>query len=216
MREPASEDPLMVELLLSEEGGGPWKLEPQSQPWGQLLAAQTLQTSVVPMETVPPTQTVEPIPRAVGSGPGRLALVGAGEACPLLAGHGPWRNSVLFLPVHPEDAPAHSTPTSSPTRPRSGREGSLMAHCSHSSSRAQAAGPRTCSHHMGRSSGSLCSLTRATSPGHPHSCLTRQGRQRGKRSSRWPLRAWRAYGASSYSSSSRSFSRTLAWGSLRT
>uniref|UniRef100_A0A5G2QUK7 Interleukin 17 receptor A n=1 Tax=Sus scrofa TaxID=9823 RepID=A0A5G2QUK7_PIG len=126
VREPASEDPLMVELLLSEEGGGPWKLDPQSQPWGQLLAAQTLQTSVVPMETVPPTQTVEPIPRAVGSGPGRLALVGAGEACPLLAGHGPWRNSVLFLPVHPEDAPAHSTPHHHPPGRRSGREGSLM------------------------------------------------------------------------------------------
>lgn len=125
VREPASEDPLMVELLLSEEGGGPWKLDPQSQPWGQLLAAQTLQTSVVPMETVPPTQTVEPIPRAVGSGPGRLALVGAGEACPLLAGHGPWRNSVLFLPVHPEDAPAHSTPTSSPTRPPEWSRGQL-------------------------------------------------------------------------------------------
>eukprot|EP00069_Balaena_mysticetus_P015008 bmy_08988T0 len=108
--EPASQGSLLVELLLAGEGGGPSRLEPQ--PWPQEQpAAQTLQTTVVPVDGAPPAQAVEPVPQAVRSGAAsRLALAGGGEACPLLGGWGPGRNSLLFLPVHPEDPPVRSSP----------------------------------------------------------------------------------------------------------
>ncbi|XP_057557905.1 LOW QUALITY PROTEIN: interleukin-17 receptor A [Hippopotamus amphibius kiboko] len=110
VREPTSEGHLLVELLLAGEGGGPLRLEPQ--PWSQEQpAAQTLQTMVVPVDRAPPAQAVEPVPRAVGRGAAsRLDLMEEGEACPLLEGQGPQRNSVLFLPVHPEDLPVCSSP----------------------------------------------------------------------------------------------------------
>ncbi|XP_029061030.1 interleukin-17 receptor A isoform X1 [Monodon monoceros] len=139
--EPASQGSLLVELLLAGEGGGPSRLEPQ--PWPQeQQAAQTLQTTVVPVDGAPPAQAVEPILRAVRSGAAsrlalvggddpvqavepvpravrsgaasRLALVGGNEACPLLGGWGPGRNSILFLPMHPEDPPVCSSPTGRP------------------------------------------------------------------------------------------------------
>ncbi|XP_067612065.1 interleukin-17 receptor A isoform X1 [Pseudorca crassidens] len=112
--EPASQGSLLVELLLAGEGGGPSRLEPQ--PWPQEQpAAQTLQTTVVPVDGAPPAQAVEPILRAVRSGAAsRLALAGGDEACPLLGGWGPGRNSILFLPMHPEDPPVRSSPTGRP------------------------------------------------------------------------------------------------------
>ncbi|XP_073645291.1 interleukin-17 receptor A isoform X6 [Tursiops truncatus] len=112
--EPASQGSLLVELLLAGEGGGPSRLEPQ--PWPQEQpAAQTLQTTVVPVDGAPPAQAVEPILRAVWSGAAsRLALAGGDEACPLLGGWGPGRNSILFLPMHPEDPPIRSSPTGRP------------------------------------------------------------------------------------------------------
>ncbi|XP_026949210.1 interleukin-17 receptor A isoform X7 [Sagmatias obliquidens] len=112
--EPASQGSLLVELLLAGEGGGPSRLEPQ--PWPQEQpAAQTLQTTVVPVDGAPPAQAVEPILRAVRSGAAsRLALAGGDEACPLLGGWGPGRNSILFLPMHPEDPPVRSSPTGWP------------------------------------------------------------------------------------------------------
>ncbi|XP_049550794.1 interleukin-17 receptor A isoform X2 [Orcinus orca] len=112
--EPASQGSLLVELLLAGEGGGPSRLEPQ--PWPQEQpAAQTLQTTVVPVDGAPPAQAVEPILRAVRSGAAsRLALAGGDEACPLLGGWGPGRNSILFLPMHPEDPPVRSSPTGQP------------------------------------------------------------------------------------------------------
>ncbi|XP_004438898.1 PREDICTED: interleukin-17 receptor A [Ceratotherium simum simum] len=114
VREPASEGCLVVDLLVGEEGRGLSRLEPQLQPQGE-LAAQTLQTAVVPVEKLPPAQAVEPVPRAVGSSAAsRLAVVEGDEACPLLEGCGPQRNSVLFLPVDSEDPPLCSTPTASP------------------------------------------------------------------------------------------------------
>ncbi|XP_060162623.1 interleukin-17 receptor A isoform X2 [Globicephala melas] len=112
--EPASQGSLLVELLLAGEGGGPSRLEPQ--PWPQEQpAAQTLQTTVVPVDGAPPAQAVEPILRAVRSGAAsRLALAGGDEACPLLGGWGPGRNSILFLPMHPKDPPVRSSPTGRP------------------------------------------------------------------------------------------------------
>ncbi|XP_024588869.1 interleukin-17 receptor A isoform X3 [Neophocaena asiaeorientalis asiaeorientalis] len=112
--EPASQGSLLVELLLAGEGGGPSRLE--LQPWPQEQpAAQPLQTTVVPVDGAPPAQAVEPILRAVRSGAAsRLALVGGDEACPLLGGWGPGRNSILFLPMHPEDPPVCSSPTGRP------------------------------------------------------------------------------------------------------
>ncbi|XP_061062065.1 interleukin-17 receptor A isoform X2 [Eubalaena glacialis] len=112
--EPASQGSLLVELLLAGEGGGPSRLEPQ--PWPQEQPeAQTLQTTVVPVDGAPPAQAVEPVPQAVRSGAAsRLALAGGGEACPLLGGWGPGRNSLLFLPVHPEDPPVRSSPAGRP------------------------------------------------------------------------------------------------------
>ncbi|XP_032500756.1 interleukin-17 receptor A isoform X1 [Phocoena sinus] len=112
--EPASQGSLLVELLLAGEGGGPSRLE--LQPWPQEQpAAQPLQTTVVPVDGAPPAQAVEPILRAVRSrAASRLALVGGDEACPLLGGWGPGRNSILFLPMHPEDPPVCSSPAGRP------------------------------------------------------------------------------------------------------
>uniref|UniRef100_A0A8C0I5L6 Interleukin 17 receptor A n=1 Tax=Balaenoptera musculus TaxID=9771 RepID=A0A8C0I5L6_BALMU len=112
--EPASQGSLLVELLLAGDRGGPSRLEPQ--PWPQEQpAAQTLQTTVVPVDRAPPAQAVEPVPQAVRSGAAsRLALAGGDEARPLLGGWGPGRNSILFLPVHPEDPPVRSSPAGRP------------------------------------------------------------------------------------------------------
>ncbi|XP_068416934.1 interleukin-17 receptor A isoform X3 [Eschrichtius robustus] len=112
--EPASQGSLLVELLLAGDRGGPSRLEPQ--PWPQEQpAAQTLQTTVVPVDGAPPAQAVEPVPQAVRSGAAsRLALAGGDEAFPLLGGWGPGRISILFLPVHPEDPPVRSSPTGRP------------------------------------------------------------------------------------------------------
>ncbi|XP_045410599.1 interleukin-17 receptor A isoform X2 [Lemur catta] len=85
VREPASTDGLAVSVLLSEEGGAVWKLEPQLPPEGQ-----PLQTTVLPAEKVPPAQAPSPA--------SRLAVLEEGEAHPLLGGCGPQQNSVLFLP----------------------------------------------------------------------------------------------------------------------
>ncbi|KAF4022926.1 hypothetical protein G4228_014535 [Cervus hanglu yarkandensis] len=74
VREPTSQDHLLVELLLAGEGGGGVaRLEPQPRPPGQ-PAAPTLQTMVVPVDRAPRAQVVEPVPQEVGSGAGRLAL----------------------------------------------------------------------------------------------------------------------------------------------
>nr|XP_058937310.1 LOW QUALITY PROTEIN: interleukin-17 receptor A [Kogia breviceps] len=112
--EPASQGSLLVELLLAGEGGGLSRLEPQ--PWPQeQTAAQTLQTTVVPVDGAPPAQAVEPVPQAGRSGAAsRLALAAGDEACPLLDGWGPGRNSILFLPTQPEDPPIRSSPTGRP------------------------------------------------------------------------------------------------------
>lgn len=105
VREPASEDCLVVNLMVSEEGKVMSKLDPQLQPQGA-LAAQALQTTVLPIDTVPPAQAVKPTPGAlVGSAASQLVMVEPREACPLQ------RNSVLFLPEAPEDSTLCSTPT---------------------------------------------------------------------------------------------------------
>nr|XP_031526406.1 interleukin-17 receptor A [Vicugna pacos] len=89
VREPTCEGPLAVELLLAGEGGGLSRLEPRPRSPGE-PAAQMLQTTVVPVERAPPAQVVEP---------------------------GARRNSIIFLPVHPEDLPVCSTPVVSPNHP---------------------------------------------------------------------------------------------------
>ncbi|XP_036994583.2 interleukin-17 receptor A isoform X2 [Artibeus jamaicensis] len=111
VREPTEEDGLAVELLLTEEGGRVARLHPQHQPQGQLVA-QSLQTMVLALEAAPPTQALEPVSPAVprSSLASQVAVVEGGEACPLLEGSGPQRNSVLFLPVGLEDTPLCSTP----------------------------------------------------------------------------------------------------------
>ncbi|XP_057412032.1 interleukin-17 receptor A isoform X2 [Balaenoptera acutorostrata] len=112
--EPASQGSLLVELLLAGDRGGPSRLEPQPRPQEQ-PAAQTLQTTVVPVDGAPLAQAVEPVPQAVRSGAAsRLALARGDEARPLLGGWGPGRNSILFLPVHPEDPPVRSSPAGRP------------------------------------------------------------------------------------------------------
>ncbi|XP_046527068.1 interleukin-17 receptor A [Equus quagga] len=112
VREPASEGCLVLDLLVGEEGRGMSRLEPQLQPQGE-LAAQTLQTTVVPVK-IPPAQAVEPVPGAVeGHAASRFAVVEGQEACPLLEGCGPQRNSVLLL-SDSEDLPLYSTPPASP------------------------------------------------------------------------------------------------------
>ncbi|XP_047597048.1 interleukin-17 receptor A isoform X2 [Lutra lutra] len=115
MQEPASEGALVGELLISEEGRGLSRLDPQLLPQGE-LAAQALQTAVLPMEEVPLAQAVEPIPLATESNAaGRLAVGEADEACPLLEGYGPQRNSVLCLPVDSEAPPVCSSLMASPS-----------------------------------------------------------------------------------------------------
>ncbi|XP_025707565.1 interleukin-17 receptor A [Callorhinus ursinus] len=114
VHEPTSEGCLVGDLLVSEEGRGLSRLEPQLQPQGE-LAAQALQTAVLLVDEVPSAQAVEPVPPAVESSTaGRLAVVGGDEACPLLEGCGPRRNSVLCLPVDSEAPPLCSTPVASP------------------------------------------------------------------------------------------------------
>ncbi|XP_012412352.1 interleukin-17 receptor A isoform X2 [Trichechus manatus latirostris] len=114
VQEPASEGCQVVDLLVGKEEGGVSRLEPQLQLQGE-LAAQTLQTVVLPVEKVLPTQAVQPMPLADGSGTAsRLAVVEEREACPLLEAPGPQRNNVLFLPVDPEASPLGSTPVVSP------------------------------------------------------------------------------------------------------
>lgn len=114
LREPGPEGHLVVDLLLAGEGAGVARLQAQLQPQEQ-LAAPIAQTAVLSVEAIPPAQAVEPVPHAEGSSPAsRLAVVDGGEACPLLEGRGPGRNSVLFLPMDSEDSPLCSTPMASP------------------------------------------------------------------------------------------------------
>uniref|UniRef100_A0A2K5P435 Interleukin 17 receptor A n=1 Tax=Cercocebus atys TaxID=9531 RepID=A0A2K5P435_CERAT len=113
VREPGSQACLAIDLLVREEGGAAVaKLEPHLQPRGQ-PAPQPLHTLVLPTEEGALVAAVEPGPLADGAAM-RLALAGEGEACPLLGSPGAGRNSVLFLPVDPEDSPLGSTPMASP------------------------------------------------------------------------------------------------------
>uniref|UniRef100_A0A8C9IPI7 Interleukin-17 receptor A n=1 Tax=Piliocolobus tephrosceles TaxID=591936 RepID=A0A8C9IPI7_9PRIM len=113
VREPGSQACLAIDLLVGEEGGAAVaKLEPHLQPRGQ-PAPQPLHTLVLPAEEGALVAAVEPGPLADGAAI-RLALAGEGEACPLLGSPGAGRNSVLFLPVDPEDLPLGSTPMASP------------------------------------------------------------------------------------------------------
>ncbi|XP_025256470.1 interleukin-17 receptor A isoform X2 [Theropithecus gelada] len=113
VREPGSQACLAIDLLVGEEGGAAVaKLEPHLQPRGQ-PAPQPLHTLVLPAEEGALVAAVEPGPLAEGAAM-RLALAGEGEACPLLGSPGAGRNSVLFLPVDPEDSPLGSTPMASP------------------------------------------------------------------------------------------------------
>ncbi|XP_011738247.2 interleukin-17 receptor A [Macaca nemestrina] len=113
VREPGSQACLAIDLLVGEEGGAAVaKLEPHLQPRGQ-PAPQPLHTLVLPAEEGALVAAVEPGPLADGAAM-RLALAGGGEACPLLGSPGAGRNSVLFLPVDPEDSPLGSTPMASP------------------------------------------------------------------------------------------------------
>ncbi|XP_077807125.1 interleukin-17 receptor A isoform X5 [Macaca mulatta] len=113
VREPGSQACLAIDLLVGEEGGAAVaKLEPHLQPRGQ-PAPQPLHTLVLPAEEGALVAAVEPGPLADGAAM-RLALAGEGEACPLLGSPGAGRNSVLFLPVDPEDSPLGSTPMASP------------------------------------------------------------------------------------------------------
>uniref|UniRef100_A0A2K6RAU9 Interleukin-17 receptor A n=1 Tax=Rhinopithecus roxellana TaxID=61622 RepID=A0A2K6RAU9_RHIRO len=113
VREPGSQACLAIDLLVGEEGGAAVaKLEPHLQPRGQ-PAPQPLHTLVLPAEEGALVAAVEPGPLADGAAI-RLALAGEGEACPLLGSPGAGRNSVLFLPVDPEDSPLGSTPMASP------------------------------------------------------------------------------------------------------
>ncbi|XP_044927779.1 interleukin-17 receptor A isoform X2 [Mustela putorius furo] len=115
IQEPASEGALVGELLISEEGRGLSRLDPQLLPQGE-LATQALHTAVLPVEEIPPAQAVEPVPLATESNTaGRLAVGEADEACPLLEGYGPQRNSVLCLPVDSEAPPLCNTPMASPS-----------------------------------------------------------------------------------------------------
>ncbi|XP_044085364.1 interleukin-17 receptor A isoform X2 [Neovison vison] len=115
IQEPASEGALVGELLISEEGRGLSRLDPQLLPQGE-LATQALHTAVLPVEEVPLAQAVEPVPLATESNTaGRLAVGEADEACPLLEGYGPQRNSVLCLPVDSEAPPLCNTPMASPS-----------------------------------------------------------------------------------------------------
>ncbi|XP_011840039.1 PREDICTED: interleukin-17 receptor A [Mandrillus leucophaeus] len=113
VREPGSQACLAIDLLVGEEGGAAVaKLEPHLQPRGQ-PAPQPLHTLVLPAEEGALVAAVVPGPLADGAAM-RLALAGEGEACPLLGSPGAGRNSILFLPVDPEDSPLGSTPMASP------------------------------------------------------------------------------------------------------
>ncbi|XP_063478753.1 interleukin-17 receptor A isoform X3 [Symphalangus syndactylus] len=121
VREPGSQACLAIDLLVREEGGAAVaKLEPHLQPRGQ-PAPQPLHTLVLAAEEGALVAAVEPGPLADGAAI-RLALAGEGEACPLLGSPGAGRNSVLFLPVDPEDSPLGSTPMASPDLPEDVRE----------------------------------------------------------------------------------------------
>ncbi|XP_053772623.1 interleukin-17 receptor A isoform X3 [Desmodus rotundus] len=124
VQEPTTEDGLAVELLLTEEGGRVARLHTRHQPQGQLVA-QNLQTTVFALEAAPPAQALEPVSPAVprSSAASQVAIVEGTEACPLLEGSGPRRNSVLFYPVDLEDTPLCSTPrVSSDDLPEAVRE----------------------------------------------------------------------------------------------
>ncbi|XP_058138490.1 interleukin-17 receptor A [Dasypus novemcinctus] len=111
VREPVPEGGLGLELLVREEEGPGWRLEPRCQARGEPAA---LQTVALPVERVPPAQAVEPL-LAEGGSASRLEVTGESEALPLLGGGGPRRNSVLFLPVEgPEHVPRHGPPAASP------------------------------------------------------------------------------------------------------
>ncbi|PNJ08473.1 IL17RA isoform 2 [Pongo abelii] len=113
VREPGSQACLAIDLLIREEGGSAVaKLEPHLQPRGQ-PAPQPLHTLVLAAEEGALVAAVEPGPLADGAAV-RLALAEEGEACPLLGSPGAGRNSVLFLPVDPEDSSLGSTPMASP------------------------------------------------------------------------------------------------------
>ncbi|XP_042636379.1 interleukin-17 receptor A [Orycteropus afer afer] len=114
VREPASEDCLVVDLIISKEEREVSKLEPQLQLQRE-PAAQTLQTVVLPEDRVLPAQAVLLMPLADKTGiASRLTIMEEGEACPLLEAPGPQRNDVLFHPVDPEASPLCSTPMASP------------------------------------------------------------------------------------------------------
>ncbi|XP_059540379.1 interleukin-17 receptor A isoform X1 [Myotis daubentonii] len=109
VQEPAAEGHLEVALLITEGGRGVARLQPKLQPQGQLVA-QTLQTMVLPLKAVPPTQAVEPAPPAIRSSTtSQLAIVEGNEAYPLLECCNLQQNSVLFLPMDSEDPPLCST-----------------------------------------------------------------------------------------------------------
>ncbi|KAM5250334.1 interleukin-17 receptor A isoform 1-T1 [Hipposideros larvatus] len=118
VQEPAPEGCLVVNLLGPEKGGGVARLQPQLQ------AAQPLLAMVLPVDIVPPAQAMEPVSHTVGShAASRLAVVEGGEACPLLEGCDPRRNSVVFPIMDSEHPPVCSTPTASPHHlPEHGRE----------------------------------------------------------------------------------------------
>ncbi|XP_075409507.1 interleukin-17 receptor A [Tenrec ecaudatus] len=116
VREPASADSLVVDVLISKEERGVLRLDPRLQLQKE-LAARTLQTRVLPVERGAPAGAVRPVsPAAPGATASRLALVEEGEACPLLPAPCTQQNNVLFLPVDPEASPPCSTPEASPDR----------------------------------------------------------------------------------------------------
>ncbi|KAK2119203.1 Interleukin-17 receptor A [Saguinus oedipus] len=111
--EPGSQACLAVDLLVGEKGGAAVaKLEPHLQPRGQ-PAKQPLHILVLPAEEGTPAAAVEA--RAPGSRCCWPAHAGGEDkACPLLGGLGAGRNSILFLPVDPEDSALGSSPMESP------------------------------------------------------------------------------------------------------
>lgn len=113
VREPLSEGCLVVDICVGKEERGMSRLDPQLQPQGK-VAAQTRQTMVLPLEQVPAAHVEPVLPADGNSTASRLAMVEDSEACPLLRGCGPRRNSVLFLPVDSKDSPLCSTPVPSP------------------------------------------------------------------------------------------------------
>lgn len=111
VRELTSEGCLVVDVCVREEESGMAKLDPQLWPHRE-LAAQTLQTTVLPAEQVPAAHVVEPLHLPANSGAAtQLTIAGDSEACPLL---GVQRNSILCFPVDSDDLPLCSTPVMSP------------------------------------------------------------------------------------------------------